>query len=153
MLCANCQNVFCGQFIEDRSEYANHHLHPQSFARAISQKCYICTSMLHRYQGDGRSTLDPLQLAEVLKATQYYFIAEDDVPRLTLMITTYGEYYDEAITWYDDYDSEWHTSCTNSVAVPFALLRQNRRRGHSNLRLTRHQNLVASWPNVGCRPV
>ena len=109
--------------------------------------------MLQRYQGDGRGTLDPLQLAEVLKATQYYFTAEDDISPLILRITTYGVYLDENITWYDDYDPEWHTSCTNSVAVPFALLRLNHLRGHSNLRLTRHQNLVASWPNTGYRPV
>ena len=114
MLCSACQRIFRGRLIFDDkgySKFENHHVTPQSFAHAISQKCYICTSMLWQYQGDRRGTLGPQQLAEVLRATEYYFSAKDADSSLTLWISSSESYLGGGTTWYDDYDPEWHPSC------------------------------------------
>ena len=108
MLCSACQRIFRGRLLfndDGDSKTENHHKTAQSFADAISQKCYICTSMLQQYQGDRRGTLGPLHLAEVLRATEYYFTkehAKDDISPLILWVRS----SDKRMYWYDDYDPE-----------------------------------------------
>lgn len=114
MLCSACQRIFRGQFIfngEGSSNLEDHHKTAQSFAHAISQKCYICTSMLQQYQADRRGTFGPLRLAEVLWATEYYFSANDGMSSLTLWISSSEPSDRSKPYWYDDYDSEWRFSC------------------------------------------
>ena len=85
----------------------------QSFALAISQKCYICTYMLQKFQADRRGTLGPLQSAEGLRATECYFTkekAKDDIFSLTLWVRLSDLPLHERIYWYDDYDPERHPS-------------------------------------------
>ena len=77
MLCSACQRIFRGQWIFNDKGYGKHEIHhmtAQSFTHAISQKCYIRTSMLQQYQANRRGTFGgPLQLADVLRASEYYF--------------------------------------------------------------------------------
>ena len=116
MLCSACQRIFRGQLIFNNhrsSENENHHMTAQSFAHAISQKCYICTSILQQYQAKRRGTLDPRQLAEVLRATEYYFTkdeAGDDISYLMFWVRSSKSPSDDEITGYDDCDPEWHPS-------------------------------------------
>ena len=114
MLCSACQRIFRGRLIFEDREYSkyryskreNHHMTAQSFAHAISQKCYICTSVLQQYQADRRDTHGPQQLAEVLRATKYYLTrgAKDDNFSLYLWILSFESPLDDEITGYDDCD-------------------------------------------------
>ena len=114
MLCSACQCIFRGRLIFDdngRSKHENHHMSAQSFAHAISQKCYICTSMLQQYQAYRRGTLGPLQ--KVFTATKYYFTrekAKDDISSLTLWVRSSELFLENGIYWYDDCDPERHPS-------------------------------------------
>ena len=111
MLCSACQRIFRGRLIlNDKgfSKLETHHMTTQSFADAIDQKCYICISMLLQYQAHRKGTLGPLQLAEMFKPMVYRFITEDDFHPGNFWIHS-GE--GRGITWYDDSDLEWHTSC------------------------------------------
>ena len=110
MLCSACQRIFRGQLIfNDKgfSKHKNHHMTAQSFAHAISQKCYICTSILQQYQADRRDTLGPLQSAEVLRVTEYYFSkgkAKDDISSLKLWVRSSESPLDKKFIGYDDCD-------------------------------------------------
>ena len=113
MLCSACQRIFRGQLIfndDGFSENENHHETAQSFAHAISQKCYICTSILQQYQADRRGTLGPQQLTEVLRATEYYFVrkAKDDRFHLYFWVRWSESRLHDKITGYDDCDPERH---------------------------------------------
>ncbi len=116
MLCSACQRIFRGQLIfndDGFSENENHHETAQSFAHAISQKCYICTSILQQYQADRRGTLGPRQYTEVLRATEYYFRkgkAGDDICRLSFWGRSSESPSDDKIIGYDDCDPERHPS-------------------------------------------
>ena len=116
MLCSACQRIFRGQLIfndDGISKIEDHHMTAQSFAHAISQKCYICTSILQQYQAKRRGTLDPRQLAEVLRATEYYFRKEkagDDISYLMFWFRSSESHWDKIFSAYDDCDPEWHPS-------------------------------------------
>lgn len=115
MLCTACQNIFRGQLIlndGERREYKDHHLTAQSFAQAVSQNCYICTSLQEHYRTDhNRSTLGPLQLAEVLRdtGTQYSLDIKHEFSSVKLYVYAHERDLDGMTLWYDN--PEWRPSC------------------------------------------
>lgn len=156
MLCSACQSIFRGPLIFGESgcsERRDHHLTAQSFARAIRQNCYICSSMFQQYQGDIASTLGLPRFAEELEGTQYYFSTEDGPHCLTLWFLSRTEPYKNPFR-YDEHEIKLRPFVQlRSAPAITPLWRQIYLRRHANLRPTPHQSLVGSWLNNGYRLV